>query len=134
MGKASSVEIRFHESQMIVSPAINAINRPPSEGAMATEIDAALDQPRDDMVTDLVMDLGQVTWISSAGLNELIRLQARSRASGMSFRLRGLTESVQDVIRITRLERVFSIESSCDDTSASNRPDGSERLESAATL
>ncbi|QDV42935.1 STAS domain protein [Stieleria neptunia] len=95
---------------MVVSPSLKVINRRKSARKISSKVSAALDQPRERLVTDVIVDLGQVTWISSAGLNELIRLQAQSRASGIHLRLRSLNEAVRDVFRITRLERIFEFD------------------------
>ncbi len=95
---------------MVVSPSLKVINRRKLARKISSKVSDALDQPREQLVTDVIVDLGQVTWISSAGLNELIRLQAQSRASGIHFRLRSLNEAVRDVFRITRLERIFDFD------------------------
>ena len=95
---------------MVVSPSLKVINRRKLARKISSKVSDALDQPREQLVTDVIVDLGQVTWISSAGLNELIRLQAQSRASGIHLRLRSLNEVVRDVFRITRLERIFELE------------------------
>ncbi|QEG01612.1 STAS domain protein [Stieleria maiorica] len=122
MSSPSAVEIHFHDSSMVVSPSLKVINRRKSAGQISSRVSAELDQPRECLVTDVVIDLGQVTWISSAGLNELIRLQAQSRASGVNLRLRSLSETVRDVFRITRLERMFEFEGLGDDEFAVAAP------------
>ncbi|QDV83205.1 STAS domain-containing protein [Planctomycetes bacterium TBK1r] len=110
MTQATAVEIHFHDCSLVVSPSLKVINRRKSARKISSKVNDALDQPREHMVTDVIVDLGQVTWISSAGLNELIRLRAQSRASGIHLRLRSLNEAVRDVFRITRLERIFEYE------------------------
>ncbi|MDV6031337.1 MAG: STAS domain-containing protein [Phycisphaera sp. RhM] len=110
MTQATAVEIHFHDCSLVVSPSLKVINRRKSARKISSKVNAALDQPREHTVTDVIIDLGQVTWISSAGLNELIRLRAQSRASGIHLRLRSLNEAVRDVFRITRLERIFEFD------------------------
>lgn len=110
MNKVSSVEIRFDEAEMIVSPSLKGINRQELARQMWAEVAATLNQSRPSLLTDLVVDLGKVTWISSVGLNELIRLQTLTRSVGISLRLRSVSETVQDVFRLTRLERIFQLE------------------------
>ncbi|PAY15981.1 hypothetical protein CKO51_29045 [Rhodopirellula sp. SM50] len=110
MSQTTAVEIHFHDCSLVVSPSLKVINRRKSARKISSKVNAALDQPREHMVTDVIIDLGQVTWISSAGLNELIRLRAQSRASGIHLRLRSLNDAVRDVFRITRLERIFEFE------------------------
>ncbi|WP_182865910.1 STAS domain-containing protein [Rhodopirellula sp. JC639] len=122
MSSPSAVEIHFHDSAMVVSPSLKVINRRKSAQQISSRVSAELDQPRECLVTEVVVDLGRVTWISSAGLNELIRLQAQSRACGVNLRLRSLSEVVRDVFRITRLERIFEIEGLGTDDSALGAP------------
>lgn len=110
MPTALSVEIRFQDSQLVIYPSLKVINRRKSAGQLCSEVDAALTQPGENQVTDVVVDLEQVTWISSVGLNELIQLQAKTRASGVGLRFRSLSETVREVFRITRLERTFELD------------------------
>ena len=86
------------------------INRRKTAAQISHQVGAALDVPREQLITDLVIDLSDVAWISSVGLNELIGLQARARTSGVHLRLRSPTETVREVLRITRLERIFEFE------------------------
>ncbi|MCO8122840.1 STAS domain-containing protein [Stieleria sp. TO1_6] len=94
----------------MISPSLDALNRRKLAVQLSARVVEAMDQPRPDMLTDVVIDLEQVTWISSVGLNELIQLQTRARGSGISMRLRSLNQAVRDVFRITRLERMFEFE------------------------
>ena len=55
---------------------------------------------------EIVLDLGQVTHIDSSGLAELLSSRTAMEASGRRLRLAGLME---DVLRITRLDRLFAI-------------------------
>ncbi len=112
MSDSSAVEIKFCDRQLVVFPSAKLINRRKSAKRISSEVSAALERrPRDFPMTDVVMDLSNVGWLSSAGLNELIRLQAQSRASGIKFRLRSTSETVREVFRITRLERTFQFDS-----------------------
>ncbi|MEM6473683.1 MAG: STAS domain-containing protein, partial [Planctomycetota bacterium] len=49
-------------------------------------------------------------WISSAGLNQLINLQAEARTLGIRIRVRNLCEVLREVFQLTRLERAFQCE------------------------
>lgn len=110
MGKIQTTEIAFHGCEVVVCPATQSMSRSKSARLMSAEIDELLDQPRPDLVTDLVMDFKNVSSVTSAGLNELIQIQKRSRASGVVMRLKSLNENLKDVFRITRLERFFELE------------------------
>lgn len=134
MSKNSSVEIRFHEAEMIVSPSLKGINRLKQSRQMWEQVAVTLSEPRSSSVTDLVIDLGDVTWISSVGLNELIRLQAQTRASGITLRLSSVAETVRDVFRLTRLERTFQFEDREDGAAAfESDAEPSERSDSVVT-
>lgn len=115
MGTSEKTEIVFHGCEVVVSPMGKSMCRLKSARLMSEEIDRVLDQPRPDLVTDLVMDLKNVTSITSAGLNELIQIQKRSRASGVVMRLKSLNENLMDVFRITRLERFFELDAVSED-------------------
>jgi anti-anti-sigma factor len=125
MSKPRIVEIHFQNSEMMVAPSLKAINRRKSAGQISAEVKAALAQTRPELMTGVVIDLCHVSWISSAGLNELIQLRNSARAAGVSLRLRSLSETVAEVIRLTRLERIFDI-----DGDSANNPNEVSRPES----
>jgi len=66
-----------------------------------------------DLVADggehIVMDLGNVGFIDSCGLGALISALKVLRTSGGSLVLANVSESVEAVLRITRLARVFDV-------------------------
>ena len=66
-----------------------------------------------DLVADggehVVMDLGNVGFIDSCGLGALISALKVLRTSGGSLVLANVSESVEAVLRITRLARVFDV-------------------------
>ena len=111
MSDSSTVEIKFCDHQMVVFPSAKLINRRRSAKQITSQVSAALKRSGDCPTTDLVLDMSDVDWISSAGLNELIQMQTQSRASGITFRLRSTCETVREVFRITRLERIFQFDS-----------------------
>lgn len=110
MSDSANIDIRIDNHQMVVVPSTKVINRRRSARHITAKVAAALAKSAPTSMTDVVMDLSDVAWISSAGLNELIQLQAHSRASGINFRLRSTTETVREVFRITRLERIFEFD------------------------
>lgn len=118
MKKNATIEIRVSDSEIVVAPSLRAINRRADARRMSAEVTSELDKARCGDVTELIIDLGQVAWISSVGLNELIRLQTYSRSLGISFRLSSPSDAVRDVLRITRLERTFEF----DDSSVESGP------------
>jgi anti-sigma B factor antagonist len=70
---------------------------------------AALKQHLDPLSHDpcVVMNLADVDFIDSSGLGLLVRLLTRSRAAGGSLRLCGVPTRIGEVLKITRLDRLF---------------------------
>jgi anti-sigma B factor antagonist len=75
----------------------------------------------------ILLNLAAVQFIDSAGLGELVRTHASIRSRGGQVKLVSPTRNVHDLLRITKLDRVFDIET--DETSALN----SFRKDSAAS-
>jgi len=59
--------------------------------------------------TRIVMDLGGVSYIDSAGLSTLVATFISARKRGGELKLLNLTKSVRDVLQITRLSTIFEI-------------------------
>lgn len=72
-------------------------------------IDSETDSEEGELET-LHLDLHQIDWISSVGLNELIGIHRRARSRGIRLVLSNVRESVRDVFALTRLERTFEVE------------------------
>jgi anti-sigma B factor antagonist len=58
----------------------------------------------------IVLNLGEVEFIDSSGLGELVKAQATVRSSGGQLRLINLNKRVSDLLHMTRLSAVFAIE------------------------
>ena len=58
----------------------------------------------------ILFNLAEVDMIDSAGLGELVRTHATVRSHGGRFKLVSPSKSAQDLLRITKLDRVFEIE------------------------
>jgi anti-sigma B factor antagonist len=56
----------------------------------------------------LVVDLAQVAFVDSAGLGALVSVM-QSMPPGGRMCLSGVSESVQSLLRITRLNRIFAV-------------------------
>jgi anti-sigma B factor antagonist len=107
MAKADIIDVQFLESELVVSPNPKLINHRKTAKQLSKAIQRAFQQHDGEGVRRVVLNMEDVSWISSAGLNELIRLQSLSRSHGLRLRLKSLSETLQDVFRITRLERTF---------------------------
>jgi anti-sigma B factor antagonist len=57
----------------------------------------------------VVVDLSRTEYVDSAGLGTLVLLNKEARAVGSCLVLAGLTEHVRDLLRLVRLDEVFTI-------------------------
>ncbi len=55
----------------------------------------------------LVLDLGGVSYVDSAGLGELVQAYATTKNKGGSLKLLGVTKRLKDLLTITKLVTVF---------------------------
>ena len=69
----------------------------------------------------LLLDFGQVNFLSSAGLDMLIRLKKRCATERRPLALCNFVSSVAEVVRITGLDRVFDIHDTADEALAAFR-------------
>ena len=58
---------------------------------------------------EIVLDLGQVTHIDSSGLAELLSSYTAVEGGGRRLKLARVSKPVEDLLRITRLDRVFDV-------------------------
>jgi anti-sigma B factor antagonist len=57
----------------------------------------------------ILLDLGEVTYIDSSGLGELVSAYTTARNQGASLKLLKLTKKVHDLLQLTKLYTVFDI-------------------------
>jgi anti-sigma B factor antagonist len=55
----------------------------------------------------LVLDLGNVSYVDSAGLGQLVQIHATTKAKGGSLRLVNVTKRLKDLLVVTKLVTVF---------------------------
>ena len=55
----------------------------------------------------IVLELGGVSYIDSAGLGELVQAHVSTKTKGGSIKLAGLPKRIKDLLTITRLVTVF---------------------------
>jgi anti-sigma B factor antagonist len=65
--------------------------------------------------TRLVLDLGEVTYIDSAGLGTLVAGFTSARNQGANLKLANLTKRFQEQLNITKLVTVFDVYNSVSD-------------------
>src|SRR5918999_4424588 len=59
----------------------------------------------------VVVDLSKTEYVDSAGLGTLVLLNKEARAAGGCLVLAGLSDHVRDLLRLVRLDEVFTIAS-----------------------
>lgn len=62
----------------------------------------------------VVLEMGEVGYISSAGLGDLVRLTALANSQGSRLVLANISPFVKDVLQTTRLDRFFEVHPSID--------------------
>jgi anti-sigma B factor antagonist len=72
-------------------------------GEQLSRLVEGLDHP------DVVVDLEEVRFLTSTALGKLLALQKRVRAAGGRLRVTGVTDSVYEVFRVTRLHEVLDV-------------------------
>jgi anti-anti-sigma factor len=80
------------------------------DGAAAAALSEELRQVTADLVGDLVVDVGLLTFIDSTGLSLLVSLHKQVRASGRSLTISDLTPMTRRLFQITGLDQVLMVE------------------------
>ncbi len=75
----------------------------------ANELGAALDKTADDGQSNLVLDLGGVEYMSSAGLREMVRVLKRVKRTGGDLRIANPSDRVREVLELAGLDSIFEI-------------------------
>jgi anti-sigma B factor antagonist len=73
----------------------------------------------------IVLNLGEVNYIDSSGIGELVKAHTTIRNQGGQLKLANLTKRVHDLLQMTRLSAVFDIQK--DEASAIQSFDGSSQ-------
>jgi anti-sigma B factor antagonist len=55
----------------------------------------------------IVLDLGGVSYVDSAGLGQLVQIHATTKNNGASLRLANVTKRLKDLLVVTKLVTVF---------------------------
>ena len=67
----------------------------------------------------IVLDIGNIQYLSSAGLGHLVGLLKKARARNTAFKLCSLTEGIQELFEVMRLTKIFEIHPGVDQALAS---------------
>jgi anti-sigma B factor antagonist len=71
----------------------------------------------------VVVDLSRTEYVDSAGLGTLVLLNKEARAAGGCLVLAGLSDHVRDLLRLVRLDEVFTITATVQEASGSRIAD-----------
>ncbi len=66
-------------------------------------------------IKELIIDLSEVQFCDSSGLSSLLFAERQMRENGGVVKLVGLTDNVASLIKISQLDRVFSIYTTVDE-------------------
>ncbi len=88
-------------------------------GPDATTLHEKLHELIENGTREVVVDLRDVDWMNSSGLGILIGGLSALRKSGGDLRLATVTEKIEEVLRITKLDRVFDIYPTIEDAVSS---------------
>ncbi len=69
----------------------------------------AMDRAADEGRNHIVLDLGGVEYMSSAGLREMVRVLKRVKRSGGDLRIANPSERVREVLELAGLDTIFEI-------------------------
>lgn len=75
----------------------------------ASELGAAMDRAADEGRNYIVLDLGGVEYMSSAGLREMVRVLKRVKRSGGDLRIANPSDRVREVLELAGLDTIFEI-------------------------
>ncbi len=110
----SLIEVQSTGTNPIVRFATDDINQTGKARSIAAEITQLIedfygDESSADSVEDreLSIDMSEISFMASVGLNELINLNRKARGQGVGLILSNVQDSVREVFALTRLERSF---------------------------
>ena len=89
--------VRFRDKKIMAEPGIQEIGR---------ELFNLVDY---DNRKKVLLDLSEVSFMSSAALGKLVTLYKKSHSNGSDLKLCGIRPEVVDVFAVTRLDRLFDI-------------------------
>jgi anti-sigma B factor antagonist len=95
MAEAAAVAVVEGPTQFIID----------NRGEVRQRVRDQLEQGR----ATVVVDLSRTEYVDSAGLGTLVLLNREARAAGGCLVLAGLSDHVRDLLRLLRLDEVFTI-------------------------
>ena len=99
--------LEFHVSEITQVTLIEVTGR--VDGLSAEELRQALAEEIQRGANRVVLDLSRVSYMSSAGLRELVAAYRRLQEQGGDLRLAQPSSRVQDVLEMSGLDTIFQI-------------------------
>ena len=78
-------------------------------GAAGPSIQDTVRELVDSLHTNIIIDLGGITYLDSSGLGQLVASAAAAASRGGAIKLLNLTERIYDLMLLTKLCTVFAI-------------------------
>jgi anti-anti-sigma factor len=100
------MEISFQKNDTLLSIKVEGRLDTITSGDFMTRIDENMGEE----ITDVVIDCSQLVYISSSGLRVFMTLYKRTAPKGGKLVLKGLTPQVGEVLNITGMANLFTIE------------------------
>jgi anti-sigma B factor antagonist len=96
---------------MRILPTGECVVSPTGELDLATSPDlvAEFEYAMEHQSKNLLVDLGEVTFIDSSGLAALVRARILAEKRGGSLALTGPDQAISDLLRLTKLDQFFEI-------------------------
>jgi anti-anti-sigma factor len=85
---------------------VDGLNYATLQKEMVSDVEAAIAEGAD----KYVVDMSETSYLSSAGLRVLTMCYKKAKPAGMTFTLRNVTESVQDLLDVTGLSGYLPME------------------------
>jgi anti-anti-sigma factor len=114
MSDSELIKVCRKGSETVVSFTAENLNRFDSAQRIARDFGELFENGlcRSHPIDCIHVDLNSINRITSVGLNGLIQMNSKSRSHGVRLVLANVPESVRDVFRLTRMERMFEFGSS----------------------
>ena len=82
--------------------------------AFAGRMSAAIDQAADEKLSELIVDLSGLDYMSSRGLRVLTMAKRQADAASMTITLAAPNEVMREILAISRYDKLFHISDSVD--------------------
>lgn len=105
MNQTEANRVSAEEGLETISIPADRINQPGADADLSEWLRGAIDRST---IRTLALDLGSVGQLGSIGLNRLIQFNRIARQRGLEVILTNVQPTVNEILTLTRLERLFS--------------------------